>query len=53
MRENLADLKQNNVDDEHLKQDLIRSMLNKNLEFKVLSGLEIIVKLEDALKCID
>jgi hypothetical protein len=28
-------------------------MLNKNLEFKVLSGLEIIVKLENALKGID
>ena len=28
-------------------------MLNKNLEFKVLSGIEIIVKLEGALKCIE
>jgi hypothetical protein len=28
-------------------------MLNKNLEFKVMSGLEIIVKLENALKGID
>ena len=28
-------------------------MLNKNLEFKVLSGLEVIVKLEEALKTLD
>jgi len=28
-------------------------MLNKNLEFKVMSGLEVIVKLENALKGID
>ena len=28
-------------------------MLNKNLEFKVMSGLEIIVKLENALIGID
>ncbi len=28
-------------------------MLNRNLEFKVLSGLEVIVKLEQALKSVD
>jgi hypothetical protein len=28
-------------------------MLNKNLEFKVLSGIEVIVKLEAALKKIE
>ena len=53
MKENLAELRQNNVEDEHKKQELIQSMLNKNLEFKVLSGLEIIVKLENALKGIE
>lgn len=53
MKDNLAEIRQNNQEDEHKKQDLIQSMLNKNLEFKVLSGLEIIVKLENALKGID
>jgi len=53
MRENLAELRQNNFEDEHKKQELIQSMLNQNLEFKVLSGLEIIVKLENALKGIE
>jgi hypothetical protein len=28
-------------------------MLNRNLEFKVLSGIEVIVKLEQALKGVD
>lgn len=53
MKDNLAEIKQNNKEDEQKKQELIQSMLNKNLEFKVLSGLEIIVKLENALKGID
>ena len=53
MKENLSEIRQNNQEDEHKKQELIQSMLNKNLEFKVMSGLEIIVKLENALKGID
>lgn len=53
IRDNLAEIRQNNVADEQNKQELIQAMLNKNLEFKVLSGLEIIVKLEEALKCVD
>ena len=32
---------------------MIRQLISKNLEFKVLSGIEIIVKLEEALKSID
>ncbi len=53
MRDNLAEIRQNNKEDEQRKQDLIQTMLNKNLEFKVMSGLEVIVKLENALKGID
>ena len=32
---------------------MISSLINKNLEFKVLSGIEVIVKLEEALKAVD
>ncbi len=32
---------------------MIASLINKNLEFKVLSGIEVIVKLEEALKAVD
>ena len=32
---------------------MIRQLISKSLEFKVLSGIEIIVKLEEALKSID
>jgi hypothetical protein len=32
---------------------MIGSLINKNLEFKVLSGIEVIVKLEEALKAVD
>jgi len=53
MKEHLQELKENNKDEELRKQDLIASLINKNLEFKVLSGIEVIVKLEDALKAVD
>jgi hypothetical protein len=53
MKEHLQELKENNKDEEVRKQDLIASLINKNLEFKVLSGIEVIVKLEDALKAVD
>lgn len=53
IKDNLAEIRQNNKEDEQRKQELIQTMLNKNLEFKVMSGLEVIVKLENALKGID
>ena len=53
MREHLQELKENNKDEEVRKQDMIASMINKNLEFKVLSGIEVIVKLEEALNALD
>jgi hypothetical protein len=53
MKEHLQELKENNRDDEVRKQEMISSLINKNLEFKVLSGIEVIVKLEEALKAVD
>ncbi len=52
MKDHLQELKTNNREEEVRKQELIEQLLNKNLQFKVLSGLEIIVKLEEALKAV-
>ena len=53
MKEHLQELKENNNEEEIRKQDMIASLINKNLEFKVLSGIEVIVKLEEALNALD
>ena len=53
MKDHLQELKENNKEEEVRKQDMIASLINKNLEFKVLSGIEVIVKLEEALNDLD
>ncbi len=49
MRDNLRELNQKNQEEEAQKSDLLAQLMKKNLEFKVLSGIEIIVNLEKAL----
>ena len=53
VKEYLVDLKSANIDEESRKHEIVSQLLNKNLEFKVLSGLEIILKLEQALKSLE
>ncbi len=53
VKEYLHELRVTNGEEEVKKQELVRQLLNRNLEYKVFSGLEVILKLEDALKCLD
>lgn len=46
IKDYLQELRQVNFKEEFKKQAIISSLMNRNLEFKVLSGLEIITKLE-------
>lgn len=53
VKEYLKELKKINKEEEHKQKDIIGSLMGKNLEYKVLSGLEIIVKLEEALQAVE
>ena len=53
VKEYLVELKQSNKEEESRKTEFIASLMNRNLEFKVFAGLEVLLKLEDALKIVD
>lgn len=50
VKEYLAEIKETNREEEARKQDFVQALLNRNMEFKVFAGIEVILKLEDVLK---
>jgi hypothetical protein len=53
VKEYLEEIKQTNREEEAKNQDFIQSLLNRNLEFKVFAGIEVILKLEDVLRTLE
>ena len=53
VKEYLGDIRSTNELEEQRKKEFISQLVNRNLEFKVFSGLEVLLKLEEALQDLD
>lgn len=53
IKEYLVEMRSTNELEEQRKKEFIAQLINKNLEFKVFSGLEVLLKLEEALQDLD
>lgn len=53
VKDYINELRESNADEEDKRQACIRQLVNRNMEFKVFAGLEVIIKLEEALKSLD
>ena len=53
IKDYLVEMRSTNELEEQRKKEFIAQLINKNLEFKVFSGLEVLLKLEEALQDLD
>lgn len=53
IKDYLVEMRTTNELEEQRKKEFIAQLVNKNLEFKVFSGLEVLLKLEEALQDLD
>jgi len=53
IKEYLVEMRSTNELEEQRKKEFISQLVNRNMEFKVFSGLEVLLKLEEALQDLD